>query len=149
MKFLLFMVMGLSTIITNAQEHCPPDLPCGGIRRFMEYGDVRWRDERRVLDHLADSFRRSNDQVIYFVIYAGQNSCTDEAKLRAMRARKYLVQRHKIPPAGIVWKNGGFRVDLSVEIWLLPKDQPLPEPSTSVTLDPSQIHITGKCKATR
>ena len=107
---------------------------------------MRWRDERLVLDHLADSFRKSNDHVIYFVIYAGQNPCKDEAKLRAMRAKRYLVQRHKIPPAGIVWKNGGFRVDLSVEIWLLPKNQPLPEPSMFAALDPSKVHITGKCK---
>lgn len=112
----------------------------------MEHGNVRWRDERAVLDHLADSFRRSNNQVIYFLIYPGLNSCKDEARLRALRAKQYLVQHHKIPQDDIVWKSGGFRTDLSVEIWLLPKDKPLPEPSTFVTIDPSQIHWRRKCK---
>lgn len=149
MKLTLFMAIAFLTISAKAQEPCPPDLPCGGIPRFMEHGNVRWRDERGVLDHLADSYRRSSNQVIYFLIYPGHKSCKDEARLRALRAKQYLVQRHKIPQADIVWRNGGFRVDLSVEIWLLPKDKQLPEPSTHITIDPSQIHVSRKCKEFR
>jgi hypothetical protein len=116
----------------------------------MEYGSsVKWRDERAVLDHLADSFRRSSNQVIYFLIYAGQNSCKDEARLRARRAKQYLVQHHKIPQVDIIWKNAGFRPDLSVEIWLLPKDKPLPEPSPFITIDRSQVRLSGKWKELR
>jgi len=141
----VFIVIAFLTISAKGQEPCPPDLPCGGIPRFMEHGNLRWSDERAVLDHLADSFQRSSNQVIYFLIYAGQRSCKDEARLRAMRAKKYLVQHHKIPRANIVWKNGGFRPDLSVQIWLLLKDKPLPEPSTFITIDPSQVHLR-RCK---
>jgi len=112
----------------------------------MEHGNVRWRDERRVLDHLADSFRKSDDHIIYFLIYPGENSCKDEARLRAMRARKYLVQRHKIPQKDVVWKTGGFRPDLSVQIWLLPKDKPLPQPETFGTIDPSHVRLSKNCK---
>jgi len=112
----------------------------------MEHGNVKWSDERTVLDHLADSFRKSKNQVIYFLIYPGQSSCNDEARLRAMRAKKYLVRHHKISRSDIVWKSGGFRQDLSVEIWLLRKDKPLPEPSTFITIDPSQVHRSRKCK---
>ena len=146
MKFIFFMAIAFLTISAKGQEPCPPDLPCGGIPRFMEHGNVRWSDERGVLDHLADSFRKSSNQVIYFLIYPGQNSCKDEARRRALRAKQYLVQRHKIPEADIVWKSGGFRPDLSVEIWLLPKDRPLPEPSNFITIDPSQVRLRGKCK---
>ena len=146
---ILITVVAFFTISAKAQEPCPVDVPCGGIPRFMEHGDVKWSDERAVLDHLADSFRSSNDQVIYFLIYPGLNSCKDEARLRAMRARKYLVQRHKIPQADILWKSGGLRPDLSVEIWLLPKDRPLPEPSTFDTIDPKHVHLSRKCKELR
>ena len=146
MRFILFTIVAFSTISAKPQEPCPPDSPCGGIPRFMEHGNVRWSDERGVLDHLADSFRKSNNLVIYFLIYPGQNSCKDEARLRALRAKNYLVERHKIPQADIVWKSGPFRPNLSVEIWLLPKDKPLPEPSTSITVDPVQVHWSRKCK---
>ena len=111
----------------------------------MEHGNLKWRDERAVLNHLADSFRKSNNQVIYFLIYAGQRSCENEARLRALRARTYLVQHHKISAADIVWKDGGFRPDVSVEIWLLPKDKPLPEPSTSITTGLSKVRLSRKC----
>jgi hypothetical protein len=144
---MLFIVFAF-LLTARAQEPCPADLPCGGIPRFMEHGNVKWRDERAVLDSLADSFRRSSNQVIYFLIYPGQVSCKDEARLRALRAKKYLVQHHKIPQADIIWKSGGFRPDLSVEIWLLPKNKPLPEPSTHTTIDPSLVHF-GKCKELR
>jgi hypothetical protein len=87
--------------------------------------------------------------VIYFLIYPGQNSCKNEARLRAERAKNYLVKRHKIPQTDIVWKSGGFRPDLSVEIWLLPKDKPLPEPSTFITIDASQVRLKKKCKELR
>jgi hypothetical protein len=153
MKFILFMVIALVTLSAKAQKPCPPDrppdAPCGDLLRFMEHGNVRWGDERAVLDHLADSFRRMNNQVIFFLIYPGQNSCKDEARLRALRAKKYLVQRHRIPQNDIVWKSGGFRSDLSVEIWLLPKGKPLPEPETSLTIDPSRVQLNRKCKELR
>ena len=144
MSFILLILIALFS--AGPQEPCPPDVACGGTQRFMEHGNVRWSDERAVLDHLADSFRKSKNQVIYFLIYPGQNSCNDEARLRAMRAKKYLVQHHKTSRADVVWKSGGFRQDLSVEIWLLPKDEPLPEPSTFVTIDPSEVRLSRRCK---
>ena len=147
MKLLLLPIAtAFLAINLNAQVPCPPDVPCGGIPRFMEHGNVRWSDERGVLDHLADSFRNSSNHLIYFLIYAGQNSCRNEARLRALRAKNYLVQHHKIPQADILWKDGGFRPDLSVQIWLMPKDKPLPEPDTSITIDPSEVHLKRKCK---
>ena len=148
MRFILFTIFAIFTISTRAQEPCPPDsdTPRG---RFIEFGGVTWPDERAVLDHLADSFRRLNNQVIYFLIYPGQNSCKDEARLRAVRAKNYLVKRHKIPQTDIVWKSGGFRPDLSVEIWLLPKGKALPEPSTFITIDASQVRLKKKCKVLR
>jgi hypothetical protein len=144
MSFILLIVAALFSI--GPQEPCPPDVACGGMQRFMEHGNVRWSDERAVLDHLADSFRKSKNQLIYFLIYPGQDSCKDEARLRAQRAKRYLVQHHKISRADIEWKSGGFRQELSVVILLLPKDKPLPEPSTFVTMDPTEVRLSRRCK---
>jgi hypothetical protein len=146
MKLVFFILIAFLPISAKAQEPCPPDLPCGGIPKFMEHGNIRWSDERAVLDRLAEVFRKSNDQVIYFLIYPGQISCKDEAQLRAMRAKNYLVQRKQIPKDKILWKSGAFRPDLSVVIWLLPKDKPLPEPSNFVTIDPSEVKLRKNCK---
>jgi len=98
------------------------------------------------LDHVAIQFRKSSNQVIYFLIYAGLRSCENEVRLRALRAKRYLVRHHKIPQASIIWKDGGLRPDLSVEIWLIPRDKPLPEPFTFITIDPSQVRLSRNCK---
>jgi hypothetical protein len=149
MKYILFVVIVLLTTNVKAQEPCrpdrAPDAPCGDIFKFSEHGNLRWTDERASLDGLADIFRRSSNQLICFLIYPGVDSCKDEARLRALRAKKYLVQHHRIPQNDIVWKSGGFRKDLSVEIWLLPKGKPLPEPDTSFVIDPAP-RLSRKCK---
>ena len=146
------MVIVLLATSAKAQEPCPPDrapdAPCGDILKFREHGNLRWNDERASLDGLADSFRRSGNQLIYFIIYPGVDSCKDEARLRAERAKKYLVQHHKIPPNDIFWKSGGFRESLSVVIWLLPKGKPLPEPDPFGIIDPPP-RVTRQCKGFR
>ena len=110
---------------------------------------MRWRDERARLDNLASQFRKSPNHLIYFLVYAGMRSCKDEARLRALRAKKYLVQHHSIPPKSISWRDGGFRPELSFEIWLLRQDQPLPEPSTFMTIDPAAVKSQRNCKELR
>ena len=150
MKFILLItVIGLLAVGTPSQEPCPVDNPCGGIPRWSEHGNVQWRDERARLDNLASQFRKSPNHVIYFLVYAGTRSCKDEARLRALRAKKYLVQHHSIPPKSISWRDGGFVPELSFEIWLLHQDQPLPEPSTFMTIDPAAVKSQRKCREYR
>lgn len=149
-KFILLItVIGLLPVSTPGQDPYPVDLPCGGIRRWSEHGNVRWRDERARLDNLASQFRKSPNQVIHFLVYAGMNSCKAEARLRALRAKKYLVQRHSIPAKSISWRDGGFLPDLRVEIWLLRQDQPLPEPATFMTIDPADVKSQRNCREFR
>lgn len=143
MKFILFItVIGLLAGSTPSQEPRPVD----SGPRWSEHGNVRWRDERSRLDNLAAQFRKSRNQLIYFLVYAGIGSCKDEARLRALRAKKYLVQQHSISPKSILWRDGGFRLELSFEIWLLRQDQPLPEPSTFLIIDPAAVKSQRNCK---
>ena len=141
----VFTVVAISALALGArgQQPCPVDLPCGGIPRFAEYGNIRAVDERAVLDHLAQQLRMSPDEIVYVLVYAGQEACVDEARLRALRIRNYLVKKHAIASDRIVWKDCGFKVDLSTELWLLPRAKFLPD--TSPQLDRAN-KILGKCK---
>lgn len=142
------LTMMLFVIGAKGQEPCPvDDGPCEGrIPRWIEHGNIRFRDERAVLDHLAAQARNAPQQVIYFLIYAGEKSCVNEARLRGLRAKSYLVRKHAIAADRIVWKDGGFRPDVSVQIWLLPLGQPGPEPSLSLTLDRSRFRPPKNCQ---
>ena len=148
MKFVLMIVLSLLVLVsTSGQEPCPPDFPCGGTPRFAEYGNLPSRDERALLDHLASQFRKAPDLVVYVLVYAGQRPCVDEAKARAVRIKNYLVKKQAIEADRIIWKDGGFQSDLSVEIWLLPRGTKLPEPVP--TLDLTQVDSHRNCKALR
>ena len=127
----------------RAQKPCPPDDPCGGIPRFAEYGNLRAEDERAVLDHVAQQLRNSSDEIVYVLVYAGQEACVNEARLRTIRIKNYLVKKRAIAPDRIVLKDGGFKPDLSTELWLLPRTGRLPE--ASPMLDRANKFL-GRCK---
>jgi hypothetical protein len=112
----------------KAQEPSPSPRPVDSIPRFAEYGNIRFSDEQALLDHLASSFRKAPDHVIYFLVYSDWRSCQRQGKTRAVRAINYLVKHHGIKADRVVWKDGGFRSDLSVEVWLVGSDADAPEP---------------------
>jgi hypothetical protein len=126
------------------ERPCPVDLPCGGIPRFAEYGNIRASDERAVLDHFAKQLVMSPDEIAYVLIYAGQEACTNEARLRLVRIKNYLVKKHAIAADRVVLKDGGFRSDLSTQLWLLPsRATNLPEASPTLA---RANKLLGKCK---
>jgi hypothetical protein len=142
---IIFTVVAIGALALGArgQQPCPVDLPCGGIPRFAEYGNIRALDERAVLDNLAQQLRMSPDEIVYVLVYAGQEACLDEARLRALRIKNYLVKKHAIATGRIVWKDGGFKADLSTELWLLPRTSSLPPASPQ--LDHAN-RLLGRCK---
>lgn len=140
----LVTLVGLS-ITTQAQQPCPGDTPCSdGILRFAEYGDISARDESYVLDSLAAQYRKEPGSIVYLLIYAGQKACVNEANKRAIRARSYLIRKHGISATRIIWKDGGFRVDASTQLWLLPEKTTLPEPYPM--LERAGVQFIKKCK---
>ena len=147
MKQFLAIIIGSLTLFTISygQEPCPVDVGCGnGIPRYREYGNIRWSDERAVMDDLAQQLRNSPNEIAYLMIYAGQTSCINEARKRAIRAKNYLVHKHGIPADRILWKDGGYLVDVSIEIWLLPRGRALPQPDPM--LSRKHVRVTGRCK---
>ena len=142
---LIIIVIAALSSTTRGQEPCGGvDNPCGAIHRWMEYGNIRNGDERAVLDALAKGLRDSPDSIAYFLFYAGQTPCKDEAAKRGIRAKNYLIRKHAIPPDRIVWRDGGLMVDLSTQIWVVPRGSKLPEPQTTVVL--TNVRATKKCK---
>ena len=82
------------------------------------------------MDHLASEFRKVPDRVIYLLVYSDWRSCQRQGKARAVRAKNYLVKHKGVEADLVVWKDGGFQSDLSVEVWLLDRNETKPEPFT-------------------
>ena len=108
--------------------------------KIKEYGDVRLEVERNYLDVLAQRLRDDPGTRPWIIAYAGRFAYENEAAERAERAKRYLVEKHKIEPRRIVVVDGGFREVRAVELWL-EESGALNEPFAKPTLTREEVKI--------
>ena len=77
------------------------------IEPVATYGDLPWAKERRQLDGLAASLGGDPDLIGYIVVYAGRRACAGEAQARALRAKKYLVEKGGVDANRLIWQDAG------------------------------------------
>jgi len=102
-------------------------------RKFDEYADLRFNDEKARLDNFAIQLQQEPGTQGYYVIFG---SCEGEADQRSGRAVDYLVNNRGIDRSRITVVNGGCRETLTVELWLRPTGASEPVPSNSATVSP-------------
>ena len=129
---------------TAAEQETSSPRPADAIVGRFEYGNIRWRDEKGLLDHYADRLKKSETWVLYVFAYSGVRPCKRTARVRALRARNYLITKHGIAPNRVIWKDGGFGVDISTELWLLRRSDTPPTPYSIV--DQSSVQFIPGCK---
>ena len=86
------------------------------------YGNICWEDEKSRLDNFAIHTQNNPDRLGYIVVYAGRRSCAGEVQTRAERARKWVVEKRGVEANRVVWRDGGYREEVTTELWLLPRD---------------------------
>lgn len=123
----------------------PNSLLIHTIRKFDEWGNISTRDERARLDNLAAHLMLEPNMIAYIMVYAGKRACPGEASVRAQRAKAYLISRRHINGRRIVPMEGGFRNELTVEVWLFPLG--ISPPTASPSVDPSEVRVTKRCDA--
>jgi hypothetical protein len=109
------------------------DFGCG----FDEYGNVTWENEQARLDNFAIELQNDPTAQGYLVCYGGRKGRTGEAQRRCDRAKDYLVTTRGITADRIVTVDGGFREDLTVELWIVPSGATPPQ--STPTVDPSEV----------
>ncbi|HJU53571.1 MAG TPA: hypothetical protein VJ715_03330, partial [Pyrinomonadaceae bacterium] len=102
-------------------------------RKFDEYTDLRFNDEKARLDNFAIALQGEPGAQGYYVIFG---SCEGEADQRSARAVDYLVNNRGIERSRITVVNGGCREQLTVELWIRPTGAAEPTPSNSATVSP-------------
>jgi hypothetical protein len=107
---------------------------------IKEYGDITFEAERPKLDVLARLLTKKPGSRPYIIAYAGHQAYEGEANERAERAKKYLVEKHRIEAERIVTIDGGFREVRSVELWIEELGA-LNEPFATPTLKREEVQI--------
>jgi hypothetical protein len=106
-------------------------------RKIDEYGNIKFNDEKARLDNYAIELQNDPTAQGYLVCYGGRTGRTGEAQRRCDRAKNYLVSTRGIDASRIVTVDGGFREELTVELWVVPSGAT--PPPNSPTVDPSEV----------
>lgn len=138
--FCLLMTMAIlaESMVTAAQA-------VDSARKFDEYGDILFGDEKERLNNLVTELKSAPNTVGHLIVYGGRRSVKGIAKTRALRAKNHLVKKGGIAPDRIVWIDGGYREDLATELYIVPRGAAAPSPSPSV--DPSEVQFVKATKA--
>ncbi len=102
-------------------------------RKFDEYADLTFNDEKARLDNLAIQLQQEPGSQAYYVIFG---SCDTEGAARSTRAVDYLVNNRGIDRGRITVVDGGCRETLTVELWICPTGAGAPAATNSATVDP-------------
>lgn len=108
-------------------------------RKIDEYGDIRWADEKARLDNYVMELRNDPTARAFVACYGGRRARAGEARARCARVARYLKRVGGIDGSRIITLDGGYREELTVELWTPPAGAMLP--MVSPTLDPSEVTI--------
>ncbi|MEP6637518.1 MAG: hypothetical protein ABJB97_12395 [Acidobacteriota bacterium] len=86
-------------------------------RKFDEYGNIKFNDEKARLDNYAIQLQNETGSQGYIIAYGG---CEGEGQARADRAKNYLVNTRGIEAGRITTVDGGCREELAVQLWIVP-----------------------------
>jgi hypothetical protein len=102
-------------------------------RKFDEYGNIRFNDEKARLDNFAIQLQNEPTAQGYIIALG---TCEGEGQARANRARDYLVNTRGIDAGRLVLVDGGCREQLVVELWIRPQGATEPAATNAATVSP-------------
>jgi hypothetical protein len=108
----------------------PPPTPA---RKFDEYGNIRFNDEKARLDNYAIQLQNEPGSTGTILVYG---SCAGEAQQRGDRAKDYLVNTRGIEAGRITVVDGGCRADLTVQLWVVPQGAAAPTVDSTGAIEP-------------
>jgi hypothetical protein len=101
-------------------------------RKFDEYANIPFSDERARLDNFAIHLQQIGPQSKgYIIVYAGPRARVGTAQARAKRAKDYMIKERGIEETRIITIDGGYRDRLEVELYALPSSMSPPRPNPS------------------
>jgi hypothetical protein len=135
-------LMGINTACESTASQETQVAICCLVRLFDQYGNISFDDEKERLDNFVIQLQHDPTAQGYIVAYGGRITFPWEAQERADRAKSYITGKYNLLDDRIVTMDGGYREDLTVELWVLPPDATPPTPSP--TLSPEDVRIIEK-----
>lgn len=107
--------------------------PARPARKFDEYGNIRFNDEKARLDNFAVQLQQEPGATGYVI---GYGSCDAEGQARANRAKDYLVNTRGVDAGRIMVVDGGCLPELQVQLWIAPQGATPPTGDAAGVISP-------------
>ena len=115
--------------------------------QFDKYGRLPVNEENKRLENFALQLRSDPNQMGFIIAYGARRNRVGEAQAWAAQAKKYLVDVLNIQNERIAIMNGGYREELSIDLFVGPIGQGVPGPYPTVC--PSEVQIIKSRKTNR
>ena len=102
-------------------------------RKFDEYGNIRFNDEKARLDNFAIQLNNEPGAKGWII---GFGACDAKGEERAKRAHDYLVNTRGVSDSSLVVRDGGCMPEQRVELWIQPVGAAEPPISTDGKVEP-------------
>lgn len=110
--------------------------------KFDEFGNIPSGDTKARLDNLAVTLQNDPTLQLHVVIYGGRLGPREQVQRRAEFIKNYLVQTRGMELERIITIDGGYRDELSGELWLSLKGTN--PPVATPTIDKTYVRIVGQ-----
>ena len=126
---------GADPSCTGTTASCTTSIrtPPAQARKFDEYGNIRFNDEKARLDNFAIQLQNEPTATGTIIVYG---SCAGEGQTRGDRAKDYLVNTRGIEAGRITVVDGGCRSELTVQLWIVPSGAAAPTVDTTGAIEP-------------
>jgi hypothetical protein len=93
-----------------------------------QYGTIAWENEKARLDNFAIAIQNYPKALGYIVIFDEDGGCEGEAKARAIRAKRYVVEHRGIPWNRVIWRVEGYQREIYTTLLIAPPGALVPYP---------------------
>lgn len=113
-------------------------------RKFDDFGHINCEDELARLDAFYVELQKNPYLKGYIIMYGGRHGRRNEAKARAARMKFYIVRVRGFDVRRIVTMDGGYREELSGELWLVSPNEEAPLPTPTVKA--KEVRLKGRVR---
>jgi len=111
-------------------------------RKFDEFSGANWEDAMARLDNFSLSLRNEPAAIGIIIVYGGQNRRRFEPDAWSACIQDYLVTRRGIEATRLAVVLGGYRKNLTVELWEGADKNKVPKPEA--TIKPGEVKFAGQ-----
>ena len=125
----------------------PPQVaPLAPTTPFDEYGAINWEDEMPRLDNFAIQLQNDEKLTGYILVFDSDGGCPGEAKARAIRAKKYVVEHRGVAWNRVIWRREGYLEGLSTLLQPVRSEIAIPHPFLSTLAGGKDGPLSRSCK---